>query len=489
MRAPSSLFLSVLALLMLGTAVFAAPAEEPRPTILIIGDLQALPQQGSSWIELMGAQHPEWRIVWNIAAERAPANAAAQLDTILAPYTRIDAVLIALGTGAAGKAAYALQGAPAHETGLSDLIRKLRLQPKTAKAKIAVTTPMPVVEKRLPKNDIDAFTGGEARAKLLADAYRKAITKEKVILIDVAAWILADKDDKGPGRLMGDAGWLVPDRGLVALATYLTEALAKQVGPQAPDTAKFATWKATFDAGRKLDELLARTSGGTVAHGERLAAATFADWAGTATVTNAVVPPALLRGSSLDLLVTADAKTLACVAPGSASTGRPYLCISTEENTAHLIMPSPVDWQLIDESARPVDPPVEPWRYSQDRGRAHYYAVMRDAPGKRVCLLIRFPLDTIAGKKPATAVVRFEHKAVDQFDADLMGSVACYPITGPDRAWSAATATWYTRDGITGWTGGEVQQARRRTELDAFLKTILPEEVRKRAEAELRKLP
>jgi hypothetical protein len=61
-------------------------------------------------------------------------------------------------------------------------------------------------------------------------------------------------------------------------------------------------------------------------------------------------------------------------------------------------------------------------------------------------------------------------------------------VTDPDAAWSTSAATWKTRDGRTGWTGGKADAAARRPALEAFLKTNPPAPVAARAQTELANL-
>jgi hypothetical protein len=54
------------------------------------------------------------------------------------------------------------------------------------------------------------------------------------------------------------------------------------------------------------------------------------------------------------------------------------------------------------------------------------------------------------------------------------GQLQVFPVTGPDRNWHCSLATWKTRDGQTGWTGGSVDAGRRKALLEEFLKSNPP---------------
>jgi hypothetical protein len=61
-------------------------------------------------------------------------------------------------------------------------------------------------------------------------------------------------------------------------------------------------------------------------------------------------------------------------------------------------------------------------------------------------------------------------------------------VLGADGNWDDAAATWKSRDGVVGWSGGQVDAAARRARLTAFLATPQPAPVAERAQAELAKL-
>ncbi len=68
------------------------------------------------------------------------------------------------------------------------------------------------------------------------------------------------------------------------------------------------------------------------------------------------------------------------------------------------------------------------------------------------------------------------------------GPLQVCPVIGPDRNWHISKATWKTRDGEIGWTGGKVDAAKRKAMIEEFLKTDPPAAAADRAREVLKGL-
>jgi|GEM_PF-4618332 len=74
---------------------------------------------------------------------------------------------------------------------------------------------------------------------------------------------------------------------------------------------------------------------------------------------------------------------------------------------------------------------------------------------------------------------------VTPFPHDKIGAPVASIITGQDTQWDDAAATWRTRDGKLGWSGGKIDTAKRTAALKEFLATNPPASIAKKAQAAL----
>lgn len=467
-------------------------ADDPRPCVLLIGDRNLQPYDyAPSVVYELQQRRPDWRVVSIALDECTITKILDGLDGLLKEAPRADAVAIVTGSYEVFDGNYAVVDAGICGQHMRETLRALAAHPKTAGAKQIVITPLPVFDARMDAWAKGRITSGEERSDLVARFFREAATDAGAQVIDLHTWAKAFGDPMGkdarPGWLLGSRGWMLREWGLSYLGQFLGDQFAKVTVP-ARNPAAFAAWRAEYDANRALDRILATTSEGLVAHGEPLAAERKTPQALTL-----AVPPALLASTALDLLLEADGPGWSCIQPGStfSNAPAPVLTVEVEGSAAPLTITSPsYAWQVIAEDM--PDQPVPANRWLVNRSYKDYWlAVVQGDAGKRMSALLRFDLGALAGKTvlKATLTITPATPTVGSLPGRAGAGLRISPITGPDRSWSYSAATWRTRDGALGWTGGAVDTAKRRASLTAFLATNPPAAVRARAEAELAALP
>jgi hypothetical protein len=476
---PSPLRLALFAALCCGaTAASNAANPDPRPALLVVGETSSLPAgNGASWAALLQKAQPDWNVVVFADAKRTAAESAAALPAFLAGQPPLAGAILFVGTHDAAAEPFAKGGAAGVVAAVGSMVDAVRKHPGGATTKLFVATPLPVIDARLDKWSIERFKGGEANSDAIAAALREAAPKTGATLIDIHAWAKEKAGDDGkPGMLLGTIGWTLRDWGHPILSRRFQEAFAGTAFEPA-DAAAFAAWKAELAAGARLAEILSATSEGLVAHGPALPSSEGAKGA-----TAFAVPAPAIQGPALDVLFTSDDKMFAVVGQGgNMPAHRTILSVTTDTGKIDISLPAAA-WQLLDESAptRPTD--ASSYRFNA--GKMNYFGVTSAENGARRWMLARFPLDAVAGRKVTQAVITVPGPAgverftppdkVEPIPGGELGRPAAALITGPDRTWDDTLATWKSRDGKAGWTGGTVDKAARKMALEAFLKTNPP---------------
>jgi hypothetical protein len=339
------------------------------------------------------------------------------------------------------------------------------------------------------------ITDGDARSQALADAYRKAAETAGAKVVDLHKFVREFLNPSGTetqgGWLLGRRGWTVREWGL----PYVTDSVCKQIeslnpAPANPDA--YDALKKEIEAGRKLDAILAQTGEGIVACGPALATGELAKakaW---------VVPGDALTGTMFDILVGTDGGTgYAGIMAGSTAKDAavPQLTVETEGGTGPVaIKPLSYEWQVIDEAAPDQVVKADSWAHNA-KYTDYFHPIVGGKAGERKQCLIRFSLGALAGAKAKSATLTIPGGAVSKTgpgvpkpDMSNAGPLQVFPVIGPDRNWHFSRATWKTRDGETGWTGGKVDAAKRKQMIEEFLKSKPPAAVAERAKASLQGL-
>ena len=509
-------------LLALAGAALAAPAPvDPRPTILILTDFHGQPPRGEpAWCAIVADRHPEWNVIVDADFKRLLAGTAKtdvikkdkkvgeetwpglleDVDAILDKAGPVQMVIVAVGTNEARKDFYAATDAAARGRQMAQLLVRIKAHKNAAKAQRVVMTPLPVVEARLDQWSKDAFAGGQEACKAIAEAFRQAAAADGAAVLDAYAMGWDQKDDSGtPGLLLGSSGWIMRGWGHRSFAAMVEPEIVK-LDPKPADADAFAAWKARRAADLRLDQALAATCEGTVAGGLPLKAV-YAKGAGkTPTTTTAEVPADLLAGATLDLLLTPTDEDLAAVACGNDAFGKEVPVLRVQTDAGEVTIASPADaFRLVDEASPGALVPGD--KYGANAGKWRPYPLMCKTPGQRRWLLIRFPLEALKGRKVESAAVLFYHSGFSgrmemlvngrpqSGPGGALGAVEIRPVIGADAQWVPTRATWKTRDGQIGWTGGAVNADARKAALQELLQdATLPAETAARAKAELSKL-
>jgi lysophospholipase L1-like esterase len=459
----------------------SAATVDPRPQVLVIGDMQSLPMGSSpSWVQIVAERHPEWNVQVNADSSRLLGNVSDGMDALLTPYGKQDAVIIFLGINDARNEAYAVADATRLTTQMTTLLTALQRNTKTQGARLALVTPVPVIEARLDAWSKDTFAGGETRSDAIADGFSRTAALQGATVIDLHKWVKAQRDDAGaPGKLLGNTGWIIRESGQPALADFLEGEIVKRVTPQPRDAAAFTSWQRELQFDHQLDRILSYTSAGLVAHGNPLDVAT------SPTRTVATVPADALSGNSVELLVMATDAPFAAVAMGNDD-GGPTLTVHLADKGA-VVIPLPAqEWRLLDE-AHP-DQRSDPLSFADLIGVQRDVAPVSNVLGKRVWLVLRFPLDALNGRAVTSAALTMQPAPLPGLPAEDLGSLNIFPISGPDRDWSRLNATWNTRDGAIGWTGGAVNAPVRKRMLEELWYQGPPPGTATRIKEELGKL-
>lgn len=483
-------FRCAFALVALSVLAAAANAADPRPTVLVLGDKNSQPAgTGAAWTTIIQKAHPDWNVVVNAEEKRTIPELAKALPEILARQDHVEVVLVFVGTPDAAAKAYAENDAAKVGAAMGDIVKTLRSDDKTRNATILVATPMPVIDARLDKWSVEAYKDGEKNSDAIAAAIRTAAKDANATLIDFHQWAKDDKDGDKPGRLLGSIGWTVRDWGHPIMARYFDEHLAK-ANPTPPDAKAFAAWKAEQAARARLNEILSGTSEGLVNHGEPWASEAVTGKGGGSKI---IVPTDALTGESLNVVFLPTDKDSAAIGPAVNLPGYRARLVATVEGEAKPIeIPLPAtSWQVIDEG-NPAGA-VDPNRFRFNSGKMNYFGITSNAEGARKRMLARFPLEKLSGKKVTAAHIMVPHPGgleiftppdkVQGVDIKTFGYATAAPLRGADAAWADAAATWKTRDGKQGWTGGKVDAAKRKAAIEEFLKTNPPAAVAEEARA------
>lgn len=481
------------ALLGPGAPRAAVAGEDPRPTILILGNTNTEPFGGDpSWAQRLRSDHPDWNLRVRTTSKGTLSEILENAEGWLAHEGRVDAVLIFTGTHEVESKHWEQADAAARKAEMEKLLALIKASDAGKEATIAVLTPMPVIDARLDKWAKKKYgeTGAEARSAELAQAFTEAAEAAGVLVIDVHGWQMQDRDQhkdgsKGKtGRLLGSNGFVMRGWGHPIFHRWIAPRIVETVKPTSGDPEGFERWKAEQAALAKLTTILHETAAGTVNHGPALKAEVKKDKRGVVQEVKATVPAALLSGETLDLLVRAPAGKLACFIPTSENKGQgPLLTVEA----IHIRAPGSA-WKVLSE-AQP-EQGVGARRFSINIGKMRYRPAMREKAGERYWCLLRFPLEALAGrtgKEPVDGVITLKLGQIQQLKGEY-GAPEVYPIRAPDKAWTA-NATWATRDGTLGWTGGEVETAKRKAALEAFLATNPPEAIAAMAKAYLDESP
>ncbi len=477
--------LILIALLSLVVPPLRAVEADPRPHLLIIAGANTNPFTHSpGWPEILASNHPEWHIDVSAVNDRSVSEALAGLDNIIAPYPQVDAIILFFGTVESRNANFAKSNADALQKQLADLLEKLKANDRTKSATMIVMTPIPVIDARLDKFGQKDYS--EKNGEAVADAFRKAASAGGASIIDVYTWQKSQTADEKAAPITGTLGWGLRDWGHPTLATYVSEQL-EAIAIKPRDPAAFAVWKEQYEANRKLDQILSATGEGIVAAGEPLKTTGRKPLNKTDVIT-ATVPVDSLADGSISFVIKSGDGTLTALSPGSEirqfPDNIPRLKVTTESGEIVIPARGP-DWQVIDE-AEP-ETPQAPEKYRANIVKMRYFGVVSGEPQKRKWMLIRFDLAALNGKKPTAATVTLGYAPAIENLQISPTDVTMQVIEGPDRNWQSWTATWKTRDGKTGWTGGTPIVAERNAALKTFLAANPPESVAARAKAELEK--
>ncbi|MEI7834640.1 MAG: hypothetical protein WCJ56_15755, partial [bacterium] len=219
----------VAALIM--TALPSLAKSDPRPVVVVLGEdnstgFGAVP----AWQVLMGKEHPEWNIQSSIVGKKMIGDTlkAADVDAIINGYDHIDAFIIFLGTTEAQTDAYVKNDATAVGKEMKAILATVKANPKTAKAKLCLITPVPIIDSRLDQYQKPKYDKGEEKSDAISAALMAAAQDTGVPVIDAHKMI---KDEKGtddrPGLLLGSLGFRVRDWGNAPLMRKLEPEIVK----------------------------------------------------------------------------------------------------------------------------------------------------------------------------------------------------------------------------------------------------------------------
>ncbi len=488
------------------SAIPSLAKTDPRPVVVVLGEFSstgfgAVP----AWQVLMGKEHPEWNIQSTIVGDKKIGDTlkAADVDAIINSYDHIDAFIIFLGTTEALTAAYDKNDAAAVGKEMKAILATVKANAKTTKASLCLITPVPIIDSRLDKWQKPNYNKGEEKSDAISVALMAAAQDAGVPVIDAHKMI---KDEKGgdgvPGLLLGSLGFRVRDWGNPLLMKKLMPEIVKTVDPQSADPVAFAAWKAEQQAIIDFDKIMANTSEGIPNIGNELPITTDGK------VELVKIPAELLIGSTFDFMYKAvGEKTYAVISPVSdVKQTRPIFTVKYEKVTKDdkgvesktietmAIEPDPADWRVIDEAQPTMVTDIS--RFHVNIMKERFVMVVGNEPGKQLWGLERYSLDALNGQKIISAELRFNYlgSAEEKINGKYVGTgytwgkAQLFPILGADKKWVNSSATWKTRDGVIGWSGGKVDTAARKTKLTEFLATNPPASVADSAKAELAKL-
>lgn len=472
-------------------AVAGSPAD-PRPHVLILGDGN-IRRSGDQppWPVLLQAHYPQWRVSIDGADGRFTVEMADHLDKVLAPHQPAQAVVLLLGQGDTMDRYWASAGGAETVGGFyRELIANLRKHPKTMGARVVLLTPAPIVDARL-----DAWHGmreygkrGEEASREFASMVRAVATETKLPCVDLYAKAWADKDARGPGLAAGGRGFALQNSAAERVYGYVGDRIARALdGLDSADPEAYAAWKRVRAADEQLDRILAETCSGEPATGATLKPLNEGerkldphhDFA---------IPAELLRGEWLSVIVS-PVEQYAGFSPGDEMPGGSYggpqrLEVQTDAGVV-AIPANTYDWSMIAEHKPDGQLPRDSYTCNA-HGKYRQVAVASNADGKRIRVLTRFPLAALQGRKVTGATMVLPGPFPISIPREQMKAPEVRPLVGPDADWRPALATWKTRDGRIGWTGGTIDKAARRKAVETFLATDPPAPVATRARAKLK---
>jgi len=514
---------SLLLVLSLVTSLHAEDGD-PRPQILVLGDFHSEPFRGSpSWAAILEAKYPNWNWIIDTKTNRVMGESVSipkikkgkvkgqiqypglreEIDDILSEVGHVDTAIIFLGTNSAQKLVYEKADASQRGRDLDAVLQKIKSHGASKEAKVAVVTALPVVDARLDQWSKDKFEGGEANAKSIAEEYRRVAANNGVELIDAYEFAWNKEDDAGkPGTLLGSSGWIMRDWAHREFARWIDDKIV-DLDPQPADQAAYSQWQKEQQAMATLEGILSATSEGIVRSGNAFSGPSSLEEAKAkspkAPRAEYQLSPEQLSGNSLSLVVKPNEMTYTVLAAGNAGSKNdiPTLHVETDEGEVKIQLP-PAQMRLIDEATpRGFS---DPNRYGMNIGKWRPYVVLSNKPAERRWLLLRFDLDDLKGREVKGGTLQLVHPATTNHLTEMkngapgpnvksrfpdVGSAAVLPILGGDQNWNIQKANWETRDGEVGWTGGKVDQAARKKQVEEFLDGEVPATVRKTAEASI----
>jgi hypothetical protein len=450
------------------SSVEAAPPD-PRPVVLVLGDQASAPFRNSpGWPQVMSQLRPGWNVQVRVQDKWTLAQWEEGVSGLLEGVGPVAAVVVFMGTVDSSPGTGPLD---ASEKSYGSLLEKVAGHSALAGAKKLAVTPVPVVEARLDKWSLERFgQGGQERSTRLAAAMAAAAQTRGWTVEDVHALIFKDESDGKPGRLVGSIGWLPTEAAHPVLAEKLAEALDK-LAPAPADLAAYENWQKERLARLELIRILASTSEGMVSIQEPPAPGVEMPKG-----FGVEIPAAWLEGAVLDLVVTPGEKPWSLIGhDGNLPAYRSILAVKTAEGDVNLPVKASM-MRMIDE-ARPeggwqVD------RFSLNAGKMNTFAVTSSVAGERRWVLVRFDLAPLSGKKIESARLGFlanqvEIRAGPEVKGTLpsgdTGAPVVRRIAWTDADWIPNKATWKTRDGTLGWSGGAVRAEERKAALESFL--------------------
>ncbi len=495
------------ALLLLTLTCFTS-AEDPRPRILILGESSSMPIRGSlPWTGVLTREHPEWRVInlseWDgLVGENLEVphkkktktlpGWSANLETNLKDIDGADLVIVMLGLNHSRKEI--LEKIPPVESaeGLRSLLKKGKAHPKTKDAAWAVVTPLPIVPSRLDQWSTASFSESVEPNQELARLWQKVAEEENAAIIDAQAWV---KEQGNGGDAVMTAGWMVRWNGIDKLGAWMTQQI-EALNPQPQDAYAFAAWKEVQAAHAVLDAVLEQSGGGQPATGVQLTAAPLPE-----VKTKKKIPPqrfeiplTALEPGLVSILVESAGPHLATMGTGSDSFARPYLELKLASGDTQTLNHQGTNWQYISEQT--PDAPLSDRRFGVSIGKWRPMILVdgREGQVRKALLRWELPLFSEGQLRSVTLVIpdngrrgymkeEFDGKANELKSPGTYGPLRVHMLTRPDSLWDSSVATWNSRNGTQGWTGGDVDTAMRQKEVREFLKTDPPAEVRARAEA------
>ncbi|GEM_PF-3110893 len=489
-------------------SAFLLSAEDPRPRILLLGESSSLPIRGAlPWTGVLERTHPEWRLtnlsVWDSLAgtdvetphkkkTKTFPGWAAGLDVQLQATDGAELVIVMLGINHSRKEIYEKLPPEQAAEGLRALLQAGKQHAKTKDATWVVVTPLPIVPAKLDKWSQNSFSESVPVNQQLAKAWREVAKAEGAEVIDAHSWILQQGKQ---GDAIMNAGWMVRWNGIDKLGAWMTEQI-EALSPQPRDAKAFSAWKEVQAAHASLDQILEASGGGRPATTQMLSRvpAPEGDKPKKAPPVRFEVPLDQLAHGSLSVLVESSGPHLSTLGTGSDSYARPYLEIQRASGKNTKLQHVGTDWQYITELQQ--DSPLPDRRFGVNIGKWRPMILLDGREGQQRMALMRwkFPL---MGDDPAKRILlvvpnndrrgyfkeEFGGKANELKSPGSYGDFQFKLLARPDANWDSSVATWKSRDGKNPWTGGEVDSAKRKQDIQAFLQSNPPAEVKARAEA------